>query len=304
MAIDLLSLQLNRASLTRAETQKYTTTKISDKEVRSSALAKASESKDVLELSGKSIDSLDSSDGLSRVVSYSNGVFFEKDMPEEVDEDGNYIVSNVKFSKSEMEQCRQVLRTAAESIEAGIGKGLNLDYKNYAQMSISSRIVDIYGENHLSEEQAKVVSQAMKDYNAALVSMEDEVLSGKDYISSGDKYYGKKHILSDGEIDFIKSLNSNTSISKGYATTVQSATNTELIDKITDIFSKLDIKTSLGISNAMSKYEMIMKPMYSSVNGNSSFDASRFISNDISGFRSQISNLVSCMSYKSINYMI
>lgn len=304
MAIDLLSLQLNRAYLSKAETTKYASTKNSADKIKSDVKSKSTETKDVLEISGKKVEDLPKGELVKGVGSYSNDVFFSKEMPEETDKDGNYIIGHVKFTKSELEQCRQVLGTAAKSIEAGIGKSSSLDYKNYAQMSISTRIVDIYAKNHLTDEQAKVVNQAMEDYNNALVSLEEEFLSGDDYISSNDKYYGKKNILSDNEIDFIKSLNGNTNIEKGYATTVRSATNKELINKIKDIFSDLDIKNSMEISNAMNQYKTLMSPVYTAFNGGVSNGVAGMLSSDVSSFMSQISRLSSSMMYRSMNFLI
>ena len=303
MAIDLLSLQLNRAYINKSEPTKYTSTKNSADKIKNDV--KTTDAKDILEISGKNVEDLPKGELVKGVGSYSNDVFFSKEMPEETDNDGNYIIGHVKFSKTELEQCRQVLKTAADSIEAGIGKGgWNLDYKNYAQMSISTRIVDIYGENHLSKEQAEVISKAMSDYNEALVSLQDEILAGDDYISSSDEYYGKKHILSDKEIEFIKGLNSNTSIEKGYATKVQTATNKELINKIKDIFSKLDIKDSMKISNAMYQYQTLMSPVYTAFNGGYSSGTVNMINSDVSGFMSQISKLSSSMMYRSMNFLI
>ena len=299
MAIDLLSLQLNRAYISKAESTKYTSTKNSADKIKNDV--KTTNAQDILELSGKNVEDLPNGELTKGVGSYSSDVFFSKNMPEETDNDGNYVIGHVKFSKTELEQCRQVLKTAADSIEAGIGKGWNLDYKNYAQMSISTRIVEIYGENHLSKEQAKVISNAMRDYNDALISLQDEILSDDDYISLDDEYYWKKHILSDGEIDFIKGLNANTSIKKGYATKVQTATNEELINKIKDVFSKLDIKDSMKISSAMQQYQTLMSPVYTAFNGGHSGGTMNMINSDISGFMSQISKLSSSMTYRSMN---
>lgn len=325
MAINLLSLNCSEATLVRPENQPAVYRLNADKMKENWEQLK-SESKDLIQISRESA-SYESSVSLEELknlgelnqnyCNYSSDVFFQKNMPQ-ITTDGSYMVGGVNFSKDELEQCRMVMKTAVDGIDCGIGKNTNIDYKNYAQMGIAVSSVKTFASENLTEEQAAVVNRAMQEYNEALINLEKETLSGSNYVDSKyadfSDYYGKERVLGDSEIDAINKLKEQLSritgryyapSQKGMTAVVQSATNQELIDEITDLFSDLDCMDEQSVNIATEKYKELMKPAYVAYGMNDMHGSlAKILNEDVSKFKSQISNMLMAVKYHATDYSV
>ena len=285
-----------------------------------------SESKDLVQISREtaSYESSVSLDGLKHVgeldrnyCNYSSDVFFRSNMPQ-VSTDGSCLIGGVTFSKEELEQCRIVMKAATDSIGCGVGKNTNIDYRNYAQMSIAESSVKAYASEHLSEEQAAVVNRAMQEYNEALIDLEKQTFSGEEYVKSEyeelSDYYGMARVLSDGEIDAINKLKEEMSritgryyppSVKGMTAGVQSATNEDLKKEIADLFTNLDVTDEKSVNAAVEKYKELMRPAYTAYGMNDTHGSlSKILNQDVANFKMQISNLLLAANYHATDYSI
>lgn len=248
---------------------------------------------------------------------YSVAAFFRKDMPK-ITTDGGYLVGGAHFSKEELEQCRMVMKAAVDGIGCGIGKGTNIDYRNYAQMGIAESSVKAYADEHLTEEQAAVVNRAMQEYNEALIDLEKQTFEQGDYRESEfenfSEYYGKVRILSDEEINSINKLKEEMSrltgryyapSQSGIAAVVQSATNQELIGEIKDLFSSLDCSDEASINAAAEKYKEMMRPVYIACGRDDQYGSlTRALNVDVGDFKKQIANIMMAVNYHATDYMM
>lgn len=136
---------------------------------------------------------------------YSDSPFLSSTLPA-ANADGTYSVDGVSFSKKEFEQCRSVMQAAV----AGIETSGTIDYINYAQMSIAANAVQSFAEKNLNKEQASVLSNAIQEYNSAVISAENKLLSNGGYTLSDtgavSEYYGVQKTYSDIEIKAINDL--------------------------------------------------------------------------------------------------
>lgn len=325
MAINLFSLDKPEATLVRPQIQPASY-RLNTNIIKENWEQIKSESKNLGQISteGVSYESSVSLEGLKHVgeldrnyCNYSSDVFFRNNMPQ-VSTDGKVMIGGVSFSKEELEQCRVVMQAAADSIGCGIGKNTNIDYKNYAQMGIAESSVKAYASEHLSEEQATVVSKAMQEYNEALINLEKEAFNSGDYVKTEyeglSDYYGMARVLSDGEIDAINKLKEEMSritgryyapSVKGMTACVQSATNEDLKGKITDLFINLDVTDEQSVNAAVEKYKELMRPAYIAYGMNDSHGSlSKILNQDAANFKMQISNLMLAVNYHATDCSI
>lgn len=305
MEINLRALNLSRAELVKP-TSDNTFKKVSENSIKENIDEIKKSSVDLLELSGRTINI---SGKLKVLCDYSSDVFFSKEMPDQVNENGNFVISHTEFSREELEQCRVVMKSATCNMDIGIGKNANIDYRNYAQMGISYSIVKDYAENNFTNEQSEVIKRAMEAYNSLLIDLEKETLSQDNFISSSmgeiSKYYGIQRVLSENEVRFIDEFrerygNSGTQISMA---TLQSATNTEVISKLQDIFSQIDASSDSSLTKAFSEYKELVKPVYLA-SGLSSNDANKQLNIDISNFKKQVSNVLASTNYRVMDAIV
>ena len=240
--------------------------------------------------------------------------FFQQRQPVPA-EDGTYTVMGASFTEDEMQQTRVVLQAAAEGINAGIGKGTNLDYNDYAQMGISRSAVKAYAQKNLNAEQSAVVISAMEQYNEALISMEQELFNSGEYVETDyegvSDYYGTGRVLTEADTkvfnELIDEMNRLSGGNRGYmragvVSTVQSATNKELISSITSLFSELDLSNDTKVSAAVNQYKALMTPVYTTMGfKNSDGSLSRILNQDASSLMSQITDLLKASAYRSVD---
>lgn len=323
MAINLLALGVTKQATLINSTKTDVNYKINADKIKADFKTIQKESASLLLQGGVNADDIKSiyTGKIDRTVkaAYGSEAFFSKAEPVRTDESGNFIISGVAFTKTELEQSRLVLQTAADSISAGIGKNTNLDYRNYAQMGIAMSTVRAYGKG-LNEQQAQVVIKAMEEYNQALVDFEQELYVEGNFTATnyGDfsDYYGLGQVLDEKNVAVMNNLidemnrlsgGNRSHISAGYVVTVQSATNKELTGRLTELFSSMDITNESHIKQAFDRYKSLVTPAYK-VMGFSNYDQTnslnRILTKDITEFEKQIKTITSAFSYRAVDIVL
>lgn len=307
MAMDISSLGLPRAVIGRQESAK-TGYKITSEQSKAMLIAAkdSGEIRDLFEASGESsamaATMANAAGGtVQRICNYSTDAFFRKDMPEQIDEDGGYTIRGVRFSEAELQQARNVLQAAADSITAGPGRNTNLDYRNYAQMAVAENAVSVYAKNSLNEDQQTVVNAAMREYNDGLRDMQDQLLGARTP-TDGSVYYGSRRTLTQEDADLLTRLKTELSRLTGRQYSVskagdnagydQIATNKSLMEKIGTVFRNADLASTQGMRSALQSYANLVGPAYSA-QGISSADLSRVISNDTASLQKMFTTILS-----------
>ncbi len=325
MAINLFSLNKPEAALVRPQIQPASY-RLNADSIKENWGQIKTESKKLGEISkdgvyyerGVSLEGLKHVGELDRsYCNYSSEVFFRNNTPQ-AGADGKVMISGVSFSKEEVEQCRVMLQAAADSIGCGMGKGTNIDYRNYAQMGIAESSVKAYAGKHLTEEQAAVVNKAMLEYNKALIDMEKQLFSEGNYVQSDyenqSDYYGTLRLLTDGEIEALNKIKEELGritgryyepSVKGATAVVCSATNEKLIGKITDLFKNMDIMDEQSVNAAVEKYKEWMRPAYIAYGMNDTHGSlTRVLNQEAENFKKQISGLLPVVNYRSADFSV
>ena len=247
------------------------------------------------------------------VCNYQSDAFFKKDMPLVCGLDGNYMVGGTVFSREELEECRTVMKAAASGISCGIGKNVDISYANYAEMEIAANSVSSYASENLNEKQAAVVNKAMKEYNDALAKLEEDTLSRKKAIEETERQIakGKQEEIAEEfgtrgyDTVYKDSASLNRSEDKGDAITTPSGRNKELIGKIKELFSGIDISDPSSWDPIMENYKELVTPAYIAFGWNSSNGTlARILNQDVSGFKSFMTNMMNAINYHAIDYKL
>ena len=273
---------------------------------------------DLLQLSGRTAEDIDavksaSPDGVKRISNYSLSSFFTRDMPQISNADGSYTISGVNFTKEELVQLRDVMKTATDSISAGVGKNINLEYRNYAEMALAENAVNQYAKQTLNEEQQNVVAKAMQEYNAGLEELQNDFLAKGTYVQNNygevSKYYGLSRDMTEEDAAALNRMKENLnkltggnySPSKAGDATgiVQVATNKELIHNISNTFKEVDLSDKEAVSDALRKYQELMRPAYKAIG-----TSSTSLRKEAESFQTMLDKIMAHTAYKSIDFMI
>lgn len=266
--MDLFSLDASPAQLVKSQV-KVNYSKLDPEKLRQSVQS-LNESKNLIdsdEVMGKlDTSSYDLLKG-SR-ISHAATVFFESKLDVCPDDDGNFTVMDTKFSKDEFQNCRDLIQSMRSDVKT---KSL-LDYDDYAKQSLMTNIVTTYGKTHLNEEQTKVLISAVNDYINSQQDLANEN-SSKETISSfsGIKdYYGKSNIISKEMAcninESFSKIGLKTNVKEGTETVLPQATNESVINSITSLFSNVNLNDPDELDKALSSYQELLKPVYSTLN--------------------------------------
>lgn len=266
--MDLFSLDASPAKLVKSQV-KVNYSKLDPEKLRQSVKT-LNESKNLID-SDEVMGKLDTSSNellKDSKISHAATVFFESKLDVCPDEDGNITVMDTKFSKDEFQNCRDLI----QSMRSDVKTKSFLDYDDYAKQSLMNNIVTTYGKTHLNEEQTKVLTSAVNDYINSQQDLATEN-SSKETISSfsGIKdYYGKSNIISKELASNInESFNKiglKSNIKEGTETVLPQATNEDVINSITSLFSNVDLNDPDELDKALSSYQELLKPVYSTLN--------------------------------------
>ena len=175
---------------------------------------------------------------------------YEKDIPVSKNAEGVYKIGGASFNDEELSAARDMITGIGSQLKNGY-----LSYRDYAKMEVAQKVVDDLASKNFREDQAKVISRAMKDFNDNLLNTQDRMLANKKIRTNDDpssgKYFGiEVHVPEEVR----KSVNE-------YAST-DIATDRDLIANIRDNIRSTDISNKNAVKKLMASYEDMMRPAY------------------------------------------
>lgn len=175
---------------------------------------------------------------------------YEKDIPVSKNAEGVYKIGGASFNDEELSAARDMITGIGSQLKNGY-----LSYRDYAKMEVAQKVVDDLASKNFREDQAKVISRAMKDFNDNLLNTQDRMLVNKKIRTNDDpssgKYFGiEVHVPEEVR----KSVNE-------YAST-DIATDRDLIANIRDNIRSTDISNKNAVKKLMASYEDMMRPAY------------------------------------------
>ena len=176
---------------------------------------------------------------------------YRTEIPINKNAEGAYKIGGIPFAEEEFNAARKLVTGVGSQLKAGY-----LSYRDYAKMEVAQKVVENSAATGFSEDQAKVISRAMKDYNNGLVERQSEMLSGRTTRVNDDpesgRYFGVE-VLVPGSV--------TESGTPRYAST-DIATDRELIKTLRDSIGAVDIAGKDAASELKALYHDIMKPAY------------------------------------------
>lgn len=278
MAINILGLNATEATLVK-NSSPIRSYRLGNQDEIKNRLNQAKENgevKDLLQLSGVSSLKINitsnESDPRKTGADYSVDAFFRKDMPKMQNGNGSYSISGVTFTEDELQKARNYMKAAVAELPGGG----TLEYADYAKMAIAENSVNSFAKDNFSKEQQDVIAIAMKEYNAGLEELQEQILSKDNVVSNNygelSKYYGKSIKMDQAMVENINKLKEELSRITGrtYKKSevgdapgiISSATNSELISNIKDTFSNVDFNDKDAVNDAMKKYRELVRPAY------------------------------------------
>lgn len=224
-----------------------------------------------------------------------------------------YNVDGVTFSNEEMKSCKEVVKNALSVLPI---KGSDLDYEDYAMMGIAQNMVDAYGKENLTKEQAEVLNQSVEAYINELIQAEKDrqnssgcFIDETDYIGPNgnlNEYYAVRTKMSDEAVASLKSqltsnlpentrntLLANLEHAQSVGSVVQSASNSQLADRIRTLFHNMNLNDNLEIADVYEQYGEIMTPVYNAFGVENNFNnnsLTNVLEQDVQRFSLQIAN--------------
>ena len=176
---------------------------------------------------------------------------YRTEIPINKNAEGAYKIGGVSFAEEELGAARKLVTGVGSQLKAGY-----LSYRDYAKMEVAQKVVENSAAAGFSEDQAKVISRAMKDYNNSLVERQSEMLSGRTTRVNNDpesgRYFG---------VEVLVPRSVTESGTPRYAST-DIATDRELIKTLRDNIRAVDITGKDTASELKALYHDIMKPAY------------------------------------------
>ena len=181
---------------------------------------------------------------------------YRNDIPINKNENGVYKIGRVEFSGKEYEDARNLISDVTSQLKDGF-----LSYRDYAKMTLAEKTVDTLASERFTEEQAQIISRAIRDYNNVIVKKQTDMLNGRDVTRNDNpesgKYFGVQVSISKEARELF-----NMSSNLQYAGT-DIATNQELIDTLRNRIRNLDITDDDKVNEFRAFYRNTMKPVYS-----------------------------------------
>jgi len=175
---------------------------------------------------------------------------YEKDIPVSKNAESVYKIGGASFNDEELSAARDMITGIGSQLKNGY-----LSYRDYAKMEAAQKVVDDLASKNFREDQAKVISRAMKDFNDNLLNTQDRMLANKKIRTNDDpssgKYFGIEVYVPE---EVRKSVNE-------YAST-DIATDRDLIANIRDNIRSTDISNKNAVKKLMASYEDMMRPAY------------------------------------------
>lgn len=173
-----------------------------------------------------------------------------KDTPIGKNAEGLYKIGGASFNDEELSAARDLITGVGSQLKNGY-----LSYRDYAKMEVAQKVVDDLASKNFSEDQAKAISRAMKDYNNNLIKVQDRMLANEKTKTNDDPVSGKYFGI---EVHVPEEVRKSSS---EYAST-DIATNRDFIANIRDSIRNTDISDKKAVNKLMVSYDDMMRPSY------------------------------------------
>lgn len=270
--MDLFSLDATPAQLIRNTTFDNSLTKTVDQEKLRSDIQNKTGSVKQLNTDDEisALIGIDHSKGISYISIHSSSIFFQSKVDLTQDPDDKVQIGKASFSKEEFNLCHDFI----QNIRSDLSSKSFLDYDDYAKQAVLSNVVADFAKKNLNEDQSQVLNSAMSDYVTSQQLLAQKNCDKKDIQDSSfdeiKKYYGKTATITQEMANEINSsfsnINFKTNVKAGTKTVLPQATNEELKNSLTELFSNVDFNDQNQLSGALKQYKELLKPVYTSLN--------------------------------------
>lgn len=167
--------------------------------------------------------------------------------------DNTFSIDGTIFTAEELQKAVRVLKGVEGEISAHITESKLLDYINYAHFEIARNVVGKYAKKNLNTEQTELVIKALNSFIEKAQEVHDSIIK-RIFEKTQDKYYGYKV--------------TDTAVNDDLATVTGDkvvASNQDLINRITSLFSTADFSDSSAVSKVIKDFKEMVIPAYKEV---------------------------------------
>lgn len=167
--------------------------------------------------------------------------------------DNTFSIDGTVFTAEELQKAVRVLKGVEGEISAHITESKLLDYINYAHFEIARNVVGKYAKKNLNTEQTELVIKALNSFIEKAQEVHDSIIK-RIFEKTQDKYYGYKV--------------TDTAVNDDLATVTGDkvvASNQDLINRITSLFSTADFSDSAAVSKVIKDFKEMVIPAYKEV---------------------------------------
>ncbi len=167
--------------------------------------------------------------------------------------DNTFSIDGTAFTADELQKAVGVLKGTEGEISAHITESKLLDYINYAHFEIARNVVDKYSKKNLNAQQTELVNKALNSFIDKAQEVHDSIIK-RIFEKTQDKYYGYKV--------------TDTAVNDDLATVTGDkvvASNQDLINRITALFSSVDFSDSAAVSKVINDFKEMVIPAYKEV---------------------------------------
>ena len=167
--------------------------------------------------------------------------------------DNTFSIDGTAFTADELQKAVGVLKGTEGEISSHITESKLLDYINYAHFEIARNVVDKYSKKNLNTQQTELVIKALNSFIEKAQEVHDSIIK-RIFEKTQDKYYGYKV--------------TDTAVNDDLATVTGDkvvASNQDLINRITALFSSVDFSDSAAVSKVINDFKEMVIPAYKEV---------------------------------------
>ncbi len=167
--------------------------------------------------------------------------------------DNTFSIDGTAFTADELQKAVGVLKGTEGEISAHITESKLLDYINYAHFEIARDVVDKYSKKNLNAQQTELVIKALNSFIEKAQEVHDSIIK-RIFEKTQDKYYGYKV--------------TDTAVNDDLATVTGDkvvASNQDLINRITSLFSSVDFSDSAAVSKVINDFKEMVIPAYKEI---------------------------------------
>lgn len=167
--------------------------------------------------------------------------------------DNNLSIDGTVFTKDELQKSVGLLKGAQGELSSHITESKLLDYLNYGQFEVARNIVDKYSKKNLNTEQGELINKALNSFIDKAQDLHENIIT-RFFEKTQDQYYGYK-VADTAVIDDLATVTDDKVV----------ASNLELINRITTLFSTVDFSDEASVTKAIKEYKELVTPAYKEV---------------------------------------